>query len=58
MANIIFKVIGLILLVVILLQVAIAVFNNVNAWLGILIGALTVLGLIYIVVKLITKHKY
>lgn len=58
MANIIFKVIGLILLVIILLQVAIAVFNNVNAWLGILIGALTVLGLIYIVVKLVTKHKY
>lgn len=58
MANIIFKVIGLILLVVICLQVAIAVFNNVNAWLGVLIGALTVLGVIYIAVKILTKHKY
>ena len=58
MRGIIFKTIGLTLLFFILLQVAIAVFNNVNPWLGILMGVVVVLLLIYIlIITFIPKNK-
>jgi hypothetical protein len=58
MRGIIFKIIGLALLFFVLLQVAIAVFNNVNPWLGILMGVVVVLLLICIlIITFIPKKK-
>ncbi len=58
MRGIIFKTIGLALLFFVLLQVSIAVFNNVNPWLGILMGVVVVLLLIFIlIITFIPKKK-
>jgi hypothetical protein len=58
MRGIIFKTIGFILVFLVLLQVAIAVFNNVNPWLGIIMGIVSILLLAYIlIITFIPKNK-
>jgi hypothetical protein len=57
MKTIIFKTIGLILLFLVLLQVAVFTFNNFSPWLGILIGAATILGMVYILIITFVPNK-